>query len=435
MKRLIIGLAIFFAGSNLFGQKADIDNFWVDISTAVLPDNKVLPENRTYSLTVNGDPEFTGADVTDKVRVFGWKKTDINPYLELVAEVGTFTKGSPSTSSRREDKTDKNGKVTSSTTYYKVVANNYNRGKLIVNGVKDSYKALLAKEEEDRKKAEKEKKEKEKKEKDKDKDKKKESKEDKAKKEMENNPFLKNVDTAVTEVPDEADVKPASTSAKGVAYEFSLDYSYTHSTRENTSSVAASKEYSDNAYTVLNQHRAAYKNDLVAMINNYMNYNYGYRPAKEVVKFKRLDSEDHPEFNMFDNATKAMKIIFGKMRYNQGLDQIKSDLDPILNYFTSVATKFKNSDEKHEKRLRAACYYNLAQAYYYLDQHDKVIEIGNAIIQSKHDEDDGEMFIEKAEIMKKALAFHEMKSRHVEVQSNDESTEELGETINDASKN
>ena len=56
-----------------FGQKADIDNYWVDISTAILPDNKVAPENRTFSIRINGDADYTGADVTDNVRVFGWK--------------------------------------------------------------------------------------------------------------------------------------------------------------------------------------------------------------------------------------------------------------------------------------------------------------------------------------------------------------------------
>ena len=44
------------------------------------------------------------------------------------------------------------------------------------------------------------------------------------------------------------------------------------------------------------------------------------------------------------------------------------------------------------------------------------------------------MFIEKAEIMKKALAFHDMKSRHVDMANKDESTEELGETMNENAK-
>ena len=54
--------------------------------------------------------------------------------------------------------------------------------------------------------------------------------------------------------------------------------------------------------------------------------------------------------------------------------------------------KLKSSDQKHEKIEGSLLLQTFAQLYYYLDEHDKVIEIGNAIIQSKHDEDDGEMF-------------------------------------------
>ncbi|MBK7011086.1 MAG: hypothetical protein IPH94_04185 [Saprospiraceae bacterium] len=432
MKPIILGVVLFLTTLPLFSQKADIDNFWVDISTAVMPDNKIAAENRTYSFKINGDPEFTGPDVTDNIRVYGWKRVDENAHIEVVADVGSFTKGSPSTSSRRSDNTDKNGKVISSTTYYKVTAHNSNRGTMYISGEKNSYSAKIAAEEASIRQAEKEKKEQEKK--SKDKDKKKESKEEKQQKEIANNPFLKNVETKVEEVPEEGDIKEAPT-AKKVGFEISLNRSYEHVTKEYTSSISAGKEFSDNAYNVFNQHRIAYKNDLIALINNNINPRYGYRPVKEVVRFKRLDSEKHPEFDMFDNATKAMKLILGKMRYNQGIDQIKADLEPIIGYFATVAAKYKTSDEKHEKRLRAACYYNLAQIYYYLDEHDKVIEIGNAIIQSEHDEDDGKEFIAKAEKMQKILAFHEMKSRHVEMSSKEESTEDLGETINENTKN
>ncbi|MBL0084213.1 MAG: hypothetical protein IPP37_18080 [Saprospiraceae bacterium] len=117
MKPIILGVVLFLTTLPLFSQKADIDNFWVDISTAVMPDNKIAAENRTYSFKINGDPEFTGPDVTDNIRVYGWKRVDENAHIEVVADVGSFTKGSPSTSSRRSDNTDKNGKVISSTTY------------------------------------------------------------------------------------------------------------------------------------------------------------------------------------------------------------------------------------------------------------------------------------------------------------------------------
>ena len=55
-------------------------------------------------------------------------------------------------------------------------------------------------------------------------------------------------------------------------------------------------------------------------------------PTSERGRNQATDSEDHPEFNMFDNATKAMKVILAKMRYNQSIDQINKDLEPIIGF-------------------------------------------------------------------------------------------------------
>jgi tetratricopeptide (TPR) repeat protein len=115
---------------------------------------------------------------------------------------------------------------------------------------------------------------------------------------------------------------------------------------------------------------------------------------------------------MFDNATKAFKAIFSKMRYNKSEKEVERDLGPIMDYFEELTVKYTR-DDKNEKRLRAAAYYNLARIYQYLDKHDKVIEIGNAIIDSGYDEDDGEDFIKESEELKRKLAFHNMRSRHI----------------------
>ena len=52
---------------------------------------------------------------------------------------------------------------------------------------------------------------------------------------------------------------------------------------------------------------------------------------------------------MFDNATKAMKVILAKMRYNQSIDQINKDLEPIIGYFNSVAMKLKAAIKSTKK--------------------------------------------------------------------------------------
>ena len=239
------------------------------------------------------------------------------------------------------------------------------------------------------------------------------------------NPFLKNVDT--TSAADDTDVEGSSVKTR--AYVIDISQNYEFSTKEYTSSRDANTEWNNASESHYSNSWNAYKDDIVKQASSRLNSMYAYRPVKERLRFKRLDSDKHPEFSTFDNATKAMEVILTKTRYNQNIDQIEKDLEPILDYFNKLATKLELSKEKADKRLRGAAWYNLAQAYYCLDQHDKAIEIGNKIIASEYEENTGKRFIKNSEEMKKKLAFHKMSSRHIVPKNDEEAKEAEGETI------
>ena len=104
---------------------------------------------------------------------------------------------------------------------------------------------------------------------------------------------------------------------------------------------------------------------------------------------------------MFGNATAAMKEIFKQKKFNKPFDQVVSNLEPIMGYFESVAEKY-NSKDKHDKRLRAAALYNLAQMYYYLDQPAKCKEIGELFVRWGYEKRDGERFIRESRRISRA---------------------------------
>lgn len=426
MLRLVVFILLISNGFIGHSQKVDIDNYWVPISIAALPDNYIPAEQRTYSLSLGGNNDYTGDDVLSRIRMFGWSVTEENPTLEIKTHIENFVLGKGISSKRIEEKKDKEGKVISSKTYYRMSSTNAGKGKLYIYGEKNSYSESLKKVENDRKEREKAMKEEKKRRKKKSKkDLEKEAKQ----KELESNPFLQDVELEVEGVETETDFGSPANSSRELVYTLKLDKDYPYYTSESTSSTKVNTEFRNGSINAYNRDINSYKLDLINGINYHLNTQYGFKPINENVKFKRLDSEDHPEFAMFDSATKAMHAIFGKMRYNQGIDQINVDLAPILAYYETTAKRLELSKDKHEKNLRAACYYNLAQSYYYLDQHDKVIEVGNQIINSKHDEKDGKSFIEKAEKMKRNLAFFNMTSRHIPSMNADESSDELGESV------
>ncbi|MBK8634934.1 MAG: hypothetical protein IPN72_15740 [Saprospiraceae bacterium] len=187
------------------------------------------------------------------------------------------------------------------------------------------------------------------------------------------------------------------------------------------------KEFYLNAESKFSEHGSTFLRNIESRVNNHLNELYGFKPMRKNARFKKLDSKDHPEYKNYNNAMQAVKVIFGKMRYNQAIDDITQDLQPIIAYFDGIANKLARSQDKNDKKLRAATYYNLAQIYYYLDQHDKVIEIGEQIIDSKHDEGDGKDFIKNANKIMDQLYFLNMKNRHIVPTNEADKKDEVGE--------
>ncbi|MFZ1705608.1 MAG: hypothetical protein WAT79_14760 [Saprospiraceae bacterium] len=387
----------------IHGQKVDIDNVYLNISNCSLPINYIEPELRTYAVFLSGNSKFVGVDKEEQIKIFGWTKVsdESNSTLDIKVDIGYFNYGSPNSSSRVEEKKDKDGKVTGRVTHYKTTVANYSRGSMKIIGITNPLPPKVVST--------------------------KESKSDKKNKEKEqklaSNPFLQNVDLNST--------SPQSSDTKEEVYSYSLDKEYVFDSGEHSTPSAAYKRYADNAGNIRNENENDFRNNYTKWINNYNNKYYGYAPVNNYVRFKKLDSKKHPEFIMFENAVAAMKEVFGKMRYNKPIDEIQNDLLPLVNYFDEVSRKYAG-DDKDNIKLRAACLYNLARINQYLDHHDRVIELaGQFATFSKRDAKASEKFIEDSQELKRTLAFHKMTSRHIVSLVVDEN-DELGDKIESA---
>ncbi|MBK9736497.1 MAG: hypothetical protein IPO92_16670 [Saprospiraceae bacterium] len=398
MKNGLLLLVLTFFSTSICAQKVDIDNFWMYISCVEFPVNYIPEKDRTYTLNIGGNSSFVGSDIADQIKLYGWNKVEKNGSLDVKIKIDGFRSGQANPTNRTVENKDKDGKVTSRNTYYKVSAVNTGMGNMNVYGPVNELPKP-----------------------DKKKNKEKEEKKKEEKKEEVVNPFLKNVDTkAANQDVDEV------VSDKGLAYTYSLKKDFTYETDEFSTSSVAFNDFRNNAAAQASNHENAYRLEYPTWCNTYVNRAYGYQPYRSYVKFKRLDSEKHPEYMMFENAITATKTIFSKMRYNKSADEIAKDLEPVIGYYEGLTKKYTSRD-KHEKRLRGASYYNLARIYQYLDRHDKVLEIGKAIIATEYDEDEGEDFIKESEELKRKLDFHHMTARHIVPPSKEQEADEEGE--------
>lgn len=399
MKNLSLIISILFFGMIMNAQKVDIDNTHFYISLLDLPDNYTPIEYRTYNVKTNYS-NLIPQDLGESLVLYGWDRVEKDGNITVIITGERMYRGDPQLKSRIEETKDKNGKVTSSKTYYWYESKNTGYGSMKVYGEKDSFREFMYQKQKAAKAEEKAAKAKEN-----------DKKKKKTEETQEDNPFLKNVDKNGS---GDANSDVEVNINKRLAYNFSLNQEYDHSTSSYTSSTIAYKEFNERSTDYFQSDINAYRNNVKNMASGILNDAYGYRPVKNYVTFKRLDSEKHPEYKTFDNAMKAMQVIFSKMRYNIPKDEVENDLKPIIEYFSDLARKPINEKEKNEKKLRYAAYYNLAQIYLYLDRFADVNGIADLIIKSEYKEKTGTRFKESANNLQEELIFHKMASRHLQ---------------------
>ena len=144
MRRILVNALLFFSLGALSAQKVDIDNFFIAVNKAALPDNYFDPAKRSYSVKVSGDPTFANNATASSLNILGWSKLEKGGEIEVLIKALPFQRGAATPSSRKEERKDDNGKVISSVTYHKVTTSHAGRGAMYLFGEKNSYQEYEA---------------------------------------------------------------------------------------------------------------------------------------------------------------------------------------------------------------------------------------------------------------------------------------------------
>lgn len=143
--RIGLFLMLIMSGSGILAQKVDIDNFWIKLSYAKLPDNAVAENERTYSLKYTAVSEYDIPSIKDGIEIKGWKQLESDAAYDVAIRVNSFTYGTSKTNKRVEENKDKNGKLISSKTHYSMSNVDEGNGKMMIFGTKNSYSEYLKK--------------------------------------------------------------------------------------------------------------------------------------------------------------------------------------------------------------------------------------------------------------------------------------------------
>lgn len=357
-----------------FAQKVDLDRFYFNGSYQELPKTIIPLEQRTYSTDIITDGPISNLFYDAKVlnnqlSIYGWKKVTDNADLRVDLNLADFYEEGSKIETRKVEEKDKDGKVIKSYNMYTLVTTYRGKGYAIVRlpaVAKAAAPVAVA--------------------------------EAPAKP---TNRFLKSTNQ---------DAPAADAVVEGNTIKFDFTEQSTYKSAENVSQSFLEKEHAKNRRVNLEVRLRDYVEKAISSANNQLNYNYGFRPVNFQEQLWIMDSKEE-EGAIQREAIEAVKIQFLKMKADQPIDKLTADLQPLIEYFESLKTKY-TEDNKGSRKIRYSAYYNLGKIYLYLDQPEKTIKEGEGLIANDYDKGDGKDLISSAKKLIDKFNATQLRTRH-----------------------
>ena len=192
----------------------------------------------------------------------------------------------------------------------------------------------------------------------------------------------------------------------------------------------ASDYYNNNRYNIRDKYRTKHRNSMISQTNSRINRIYGYTPLtlSQSQHFWIIATKKHPEFAKHQEASEALKMIFSKMEHDKPVANLLVEVQPWIDYFNDVATRF-NEDDKQHKKVRYASYYNIAKIYLNLDLPENVKEYADKLTENDYDKKDGKRLNSSAEKLINDFTVNQISTRHFEVITEDLTNETEKEIV------
>ena len=425
-KVLLLLLFCCFVGSNIaFAQKAKFKNLKATCQKTRLPQNYVEPENRTYSLYKKG-AYSDNIEVYNR-GIYGWTIDQNAPKLEAVVSLYGFRIHPSKRTAEKKVSKDKDGNVTKRWTEYIYNGSATGKGTLYIYGESNPfvYEKINVK----KTKSELQREEKAK------------AAEEAKKKELADNPFLSAEDTeSADEDTGESDISEDTgldNSVLSLVETKDLDIDKSVKTKTYRSSSAAYKDYLEIQKPKLYDFKDNYPEASYNKALNSLNYEYGYSPVDYKVWLRKMKTEKHPEFKMWNQAAQAAQTLFKGFKYNKSIESYQAKFDPIISYFSKQVEKIDDKDRK-VKKMKKAAFENLSNIMFYLERHEALITLCKKYADSKILDKAADRMLKKSDRQIGLLAFHKVKSCHLTqmadieegaIESEEEAVEEEAEGL------
>lgn len=173
----------------------------------------------------------------------------------------------------------------------------------------------------------------------------------------------------------------------------------------------AQNYFNNNKTAIINKLVRERLDEAIAAVNAKLNYNFGF-PITQINSYLWLsDSKKHPETEQMNQRWMALKPVLQGITANQLTEDAKSKIQVMISYFDELKTKYV-ADDKADKKLRYAAYYNNAVLYLLMDMPDKAITEAQGLVANDYDKKDGEKLAKEAEELMALFNLNGIRSRH-----------------------
>jgi hypothetical protein len=194
-----------------------------------------------------------------------------------------------------------------------------------------------------------------------------------------------------------------------------LGGTFAYKTSEYNSSKAANDYFNNNRNELRSNFIREQARHSIANLSRTLSDKYGFSVRKGMDELWILDSKAHPEYDGHKKALKTIQALMKTMSPDQSVAEIKEKLKPTIDYFESLKTKY-TKDEKRDRKMRYASWFNLGKIYLYLDDMDAAIREAEGLIKNGHDSRDGKQMIEEAQRVKAIFNKNKANTRHFPIE-------------------
>lgn len=149
-------------------------------------------------------------------------------------------------------------------------------------------------------------------------------------------------------------------------------------------------------------------------LSDKLSENFGYDIVSANDNMWVIGSRKHPEYTAWRQALRQVNDVLFNMSASTPITGAAEELKPAIDYFEKIKRDYASSS-RHDRKLRYACYYNLAVLYYYLDDPQSMMREANGLELNDFDPNDAKGFKTTATWLKNLFEQNNINTRHFAV--------------------